>query len=159
VPRRAFPPLDLHPEVERVDRQALAEIEPVRALADDVGDQLQMPAPLAPGLVLQPVQQRLAVALGAFPRVGDQVVDAQEPAAIQHVQDAPPGHGPDRSILDEGREPVAVGGHQLPDPRDIGVAGEGGPQVRHDLERREDLGVGGGVVDHEQRRRWTLRHV
>ena len=88
--------------------EALAFVEPVRVKPDQAGIQMDLVAALSARLQSQPVQQGLAHALGAPPAVCDQIVDRQEPAAVQHLHDAKPRHAGDLAIDDRRSQRVTA---------------------------------------------------
>ena len=99
------------PEMEALDAEPLAEVEPVRGFAGHARDQLKLRAPRGPPFRLQPLQEPRPVAAGTHPLVSDEVINREDAAAVEHRQEAVAGDRAHEAVLDEGRQAIAVTRH------------------------------------------------
>lgn len=136
------------------DGEALAEVEAVRGFALDTGVEVELAAVVGGGLLFEPVEEELTVAGGAGLLIGIEIVDVEDAAAVEHLHESVTGDGADFAVFEHGGEVVAVGLHHAADSGEIGVRGDGGAELAHDVAGLEDLFVGEGLEDGD-----VVRHV
>ena len=133
-------------KVERRDTHAMTEVEGVSIEAVSSGVEAEVGAAGVAGVVDEPVEHEVSVALGAGVLIGDEVVDVEGFASGEEVVDAEAGDGDDGFLLLEKGKVEALG---------LLGADEGDELLRlkmraklmHDGEAASDVGVGKGEGD------------